>query len=127
MTLSLARVLHSRSRSPIIYFSLEQDPRIDGNLLKLGPEDHLLMLTTGGCNVLDRLLDGVGHIVSVDLNPSQNALLELRLAAARRVNICPRNLQLVHRRHCRRTTLAETRALERQTLRQRAIRARCDR
>ena len=83
MTLSLARVLHSRSRSPIIYFSLAQDPRIDGNLLKLGPEDHLLMLTTGGCNVLDRLLDGVGHIVSVDLNPSQNALLELRLAAAR--------------------------------------------
>ena len=83
MTLSLARVLHSRSRSPIMYFSLEQDPRIDGNLLKLGPEDHLLMLTTGGCNVLDRLLDGVGHIVSVDLNPSQNALLELRLAAAR--------------------------------------------
>ena len=41
------------------------------------------MLTTGGCNVLDRLLDGVSHIVSVDLNSSQNALLELRLAAAR--------------------------------------------
>merc|ERR1719453_2452117 len=41
------------------------------------------MLTTGGCNVLDRLLDGVAHIVSVDLNPCQNALLELKLAAAK--------------------------------------------
>jgi hypothetical protein len=60
-----------------------QDPRVDGKVLKLGPEDRLLMLTTGGCNVMDRLLDGVAHIVSVDLNPSQNALLELRLAAAR--------------------------------------------
>ena len=79
-------------RNTIIYNVAWEDPRIDCKLLGesrdgeqvgLGPEDRLLMLTTGGCNVLDRLLDGVGHIVSVDLNPSQNALLELRLAAAR--------------------------------------------
>merc|ERR1719486_1246323 len=70
-------------RNTIIYNVAWEDPRIDGKVLQLGPEDRLLMLTTGGCNVLDRLLDGVGHIVSVDLNPSQNALLELRLAAAR--------------------------------------------
>merc|ERR1719181_2313726 len=67
----------------IIYNVAWEDPRIDGKVLKLGPEDRLLMLTTGGCNVLDRLLDGVEHIVSVDLNPSQNALLELKLAAAK--------------------------------------------
>merc|ERR550514_477789 len=70
-------------RNTIIYNVAWEDPRVDMQVLGLGAEDRLLMLTTGGCNVLDRLLDGVGHIVSVDLNPSQNALLELRLAAAR--------------------------------------------
>ena len=70
-------------RNTIIYNVAWEDPRVDQQILDLGPEDRLLMLTTGGCNVLDRLLDGVAHIVSVDLNPSQNALLELRLAAAK--------------------------------------------
>ena len=33
--------------------------------------------------VLDRLLDGTGHIVAADLNAAQNALLELKLAGLR--------------------------------------------
>ena len=60
-----------------------EDPRIDQQLLKLGPDDTLLVLTTGGCNVLDRLIDGPKHIVSADLNVAQNALLELKLACLR--------------------------------------------
>jgi S-adenosylmethionine-diacylglycerol 3-amino-3-carboxypropyl transferase len=70
-------------RNGIIYNVAWEDPRVDGELLQLGPDDRLLVLTTGGCNVLDRLLDGPEHIVAVDLNPAQNALLELKLAAAR--------------------------------------------
>jgi len=70
-------------RNGIIYNVAWEDPRIDGELLQLGAGDRLLVLTTGGCNVLDRLLDGPEHIVAADLNPAQNALLELRLAAAR--------------------------------------------
>ena len=70
-------------RRAIIYNVAWEDPRIDGQLLGLGPDDAVLMLTTGGCNVLDRLLDNPAHVVAVDLNPSQNALLEIRLAAAR--------------------------------------------
>lgn len=57
-----------------------EDPRIDRQLLKLGEDDTLLVLTTGGCNVLDRLIDGPKHIVAADLNAAQNALLELKLA-----------------------------------------------
>ena len=30
-----------------------EDPRIDQHLLRMGAEDTLLVLTTGGCNVLD--------------------------------------------------------------------------
>ena len=70
-------------RRKIIYNVAWEDPRIDGEVLALGEGETILMLTTGGCNVLDRLLDGVAHIVSADLNPCQNALLELKLAAAR--------------------------------------------
>ena len=69
-------------RRKIIYNVAWEDPRIDGEVLALGEGETILMLTTGGCNVLDRLLDGVAHIVSADLNPCQNALLELKLAAA---------------------------------------------
>jgi len=70
-------------RNCIIYNVAWEDPRIDGKVLQIGEEDTMLMLTTGGCNVLDRLLDGAKHIVSVDLNVAQNALLELKLAGAR--------------------------------------------
>ena len=31
-----------------------EDPRIDGELLQLDADDVVLVLTTGGCNVLDR-------------------------------------------------------------------------
>ena len=60
-----------------------EDPRVDEQLLKLGPDDTLLVLTTGGCNVLDRLIDGPRQIVAADLNGAQNALLELKLACLR--------------------------------------------
>ena len=35
-------------RNTIIYNVAWEDPRVDCNVLKLGPEDRLLMLTTGG-------------------------------------------------------------------------------
>ena len=72
--------------SRIIYNVAWEDPRVDSKLLHITEDDTLLMLTTGGCNVLDRLLDGARHIVAVDLNQSQNALLELKLVCARNLS-----------------------------------------
>ena len=63
----------------IIYNVAWEDPRIDAELLDIGPTDTMLMLTTGGCNVLDMLLEGPAKIVAADLNPRQNALLELKV------------------------------------------------
>jgi len=80
---SIDRVMDYVLRNCIIYNVAWEDPRIDGKVMQIGQDDTLLMLTTGGCNVLDRLLDGAKHIVSVDLNVAQNALLELKLAGAR--------------------------------------------
>jgi len=66
----------------IIYNVAWEDPRIDAELLDIGADDVILMLTTGGCNVLDMLLEGPKKIVAADLNPRQNALLELKVVAA---------------------------------------------
>jgi S-adenosylmethionine-diacylglycerol 3-amino-3-carboxypropyl transferase len=41
------------------------------------------MITSAGCNALDYALDAPKHIYAVDLNPRQNALLELKQAAIR--------------------------------------------
>ena len=46
------RVMDYALHSGIIYNVAWEDPRVDGELLRLGPEDNLLVLTTGGCNVL---------------------------------------------------------------------------
>ena len=43
--------------------------------------DTVLTLTSGGCNALNLLLHGAGEVVSVDCNPAQSALLELKRAA----------------------------------------------
>ena len=65
----------------IIYNVAWEDPRIDAELLDIHSDDVMLMLTTGGCNVLDMLLEGPKKIVAADLNPRQNALLELKVVA----------------------------------------------
>ena len=70
-------------RQRIIYNVAWEDPRIDGAVLELDDADTVLVLSTGGCNVLDRLLDHPAHIVAVDFNGGQSALLELKLVAAR--------------------------------------------
>lgn len=53
--------------------------------LELGPTDRMMVITSAGCNVLDYLLTGVQHIDAVDMNPYQNALLELKIAGIRQL------------------------------------------
>ena len=48
----------------------------------------MLTLTSGGCNALNLLLHGAGHVVSVDCNPAQSALLELKATGIRCVSRC---------------------------------------
>ena len=64
----------------IIYNVSWEDPRLDCEMLNIKEknEDTILMLTSGGCNVLDMLLEGTKNVVAGDLNPRQNALLELK-------------------------------------------------
>jgi len=70
----------------LIYNSCWEDPRLDHRMLELQADSRLVMITSAGCNALDYLLAGPAEIHSVDMNPRQNALLELKLALIRRGN-----------------------------------------
>ncbi|MEL7335046.1 MAG: BtaA family protein [Planctomycetota bacterium] len=54
--------------------------------LQLGPDDNVMVITSAGCNALDYAIAGPNHVYGVDMNPLQNALLELK-------QVCIRNLE----------------------------------
>src|SRR5262249_2971662 len=75
---SIFKAVHKRN---LIYNTCWEDPRLDRVALNLGPSDRLVVITSAGCNALDYLLAGAGEVNAVDVNPIQNALLELKRAA----------------------------------------------
>jgi S-adenosylmethionine-diacylglycerol 3-amino-3-carboxypropyl transferase len=58
-----------------------EDPESDHEALKIKQGDAVLAITSGGCNVLGFLLFDPGVIYSVDINPCQSYVLELKIAA----------------------------------------------
>ena len=64
-----------------IYAFAWEDPIVDLEFLDLKSEDSMMVITSGGCNVLEYAVQvGPKRIHSVDLNPCQNNLLEIKLA-----------------------------------------------
>lgn len=68
-------------RNNLVYNTCWEDPSLDRIALNLSPDDRLLVITSAGCNALDYLLAGCGEVHAVDVNPIQNALLELKRSA----------------------------------------------
>ena len=52
---------------------------------RINANDTVLTLTSGGCNGLNLLIHGAGEVVSVDCNPAQSALLELKAVAIKQL------------------------------------------
>ncbi|KAG0311273.1 hypothetical protein BGZ99_010282 [Dissophora globulifera] len=72
---------HTQFRSYIYAFTWE-DPRIDLEVLNLQKDDVMFVITSAGDNALEYALQGQpSRIHCVDMNPCQNHLLELKLAA----------------------------------------------
>ncbi|KAI9833063.1 MAG: hypothetical protein M1819_003896 [Sarea resinae] len=72
---------HVQFNNEYIYAFNWEDPRVDDRLLNIGSDDVILAITSAGDNVLDYLLRGPRRVHVVDLNPSQNHLLELKVAS----------------------------------------------
>ncbi len=77
------RMVHGNN---LVYNTCWEDPRIDKQVLNLGPQDNLLVITSAGCNALSYALSGLNHVYAVDMNPRQNALLELKMAGIRNLD-----------------------------------------
>ncbi|MEC8555168.1 MAG: BtaA family protein [Planctomycetota bacterium] len=69
----------------LVYNTCWEDPRLDREALELTSEDRVLVITSAGCNALDYALVGPAHVHAVDMNPRQNALLELKMACIRKL------------------------------------------
>jgi S-adenosylmethionine-diacylglycerol 3-amino-3-carboxypropyl transferase len=72
------RVFHQIHGGNLVYNTCWEDPRCDRAMLRLNAESRVVMLTSAGCNALDYLLDSPASIDCVDMNPRQNALLDLK-------------------------------------------------
>ena len=70
----------------ILYAQCWEDPSIDREAFQINAEDVVFSITSGGCNVLTFLLDNPKQIIALDLNPSQNYLLELKMQAFRQLS-----------------------------------------
>ncbi len=70
----------------LVYNTCWEDPRLDHVALELSPDDRVLVITSAGCNALDYALKSPAHVHAVDMNPRQNALLELKKAAIKKLD-----------------------------------------
>ncbi|KAL8942789.1 MAG: hypothetical protein Q9216_001474 [Gyalolechia sp. 2 TL-2023] len=73
---------HTQFNHDYLYAFTWEDPRTDQRLLQINDNDTVLCLTSAGDNLLDYLVNAnPRRIHAVDLNPNQNHLLELKVAA----------------------------------------------
>jgi betaine lipid synthase len=72
---------HTQFQNEYIYAFTWEDPKVDKDLLKINSDDSILAITSAGDNILSYALCKPRRIHAVDLNPAQNHLLELKIAA----------------------------------------------
>jgi len=70
----------------LVYVTCWEDPRLDRIAMNLTKDDTVFVLTSAGCNAIEYALDEPEHIYAVDVNPRQNALLELKIAGIRELD-----------------------------------------
>lgn len=79
--ISPIQVLSNMSEKLINYSQCWEDPEVLTKALAINETDSVLSISSGGDNTLFLLSLSPRKIVSIDLNPVQNYLLELKLAA----------------------------------------------
>jgi S-adenosylmethionine-diacylglycerol 3-amino-3-carboxypropyl transferase len=67
----------------LVYPQIWEDPVIDMEALAIKPDDHIVTIASGGCNVMSYLTANPARITALDLNGAHVALNKLKLAAAK--------------------------------------------
>src|SRR5579875_2197868 len=63
----------------LVYPQIWEDPVVDLEALRLAPDDRIVAIASGGCNVLSYLTANPREVIAVDLNGAHIALLNLKL------------------------------------------------
>ncbi|MCA9245348.1 MAG: BtaA family protein [Phycisphaerales bacterium] len=66
--------------SGIVFNMSWEDPEMDRRAFNLTSRDTVISITSAGCNPLNFLTQSPARLISVDGNPAQNAVMELKLA-----------------------------------------------
>ena len=72
---TFARLFHG-----LVYAQIWEDPVVDLKALDLGPDDHVVCIASGSCNLLSYLTASPASITAVDLSPAHVMLGKLKLA-----------------------------------------------
>lgn len=67
----------------LVYPQIWEDPVVDMEALRIGPNDHVVTIASGGCNVLSYLTANPAEVTALDLNGAHIALTRLKLSALR--------------------------------------------
>ena len=65
----------------LFFAQVREDPILELESLAPAAGETIVVVTSGGCTALSLLAAGAGRVVAVDLNTSQNHLVELKAAA----------------------------------------------
>ncbi len=75
--------LFTQAFKGLVYPQIWEDPDVDMEALAIQPDNHVVAIASGGCNILSYLVGDPRRITAVDLSPAHVALNRLKLAAAR--------------------------------------------
>ena len=70
-------------RDRLFFAQVREDPRAEIAALAPSAGETMAVVSSGGCTALSLLAAGAGRVVAVDLNRTQNHLVELKAAACR--------------------------------------------
>lgn len=73
--------LFTLSFQNLVYPQIWEDPRTDMAALAIKPDSRMILIASGGCNMMSYLTANPAHIIAVDLNAAHVALNRLKLAA----------------------------------------------
>jgi len=77
---------HGFSSNKVEYYSCWEDIQVIQDALEINTNDIILSITSAGCNIFNFLLYNPKKILSIDFNPYQNYLLELKIEAIKKLD-----------------------------------------
>lgn len=80
------RTVLSGAREDRLFFAqVREDPLLEIAALSPLPDARVVVVSSGGCTAFSLLAAGAGQVVAVDINSTQNHLVELKAVALRRL------------------------------------------